>query len=447
MEQTIKISLKGFHQRQKEIAYDIINTPSDTVKYFVIRASRKSGKTWMLARLLIYFAIKYPKSELGFVSASWSFTSNFYRDLSNIVPKQLVKKNNIGTSLELANGSIIDFYSANSNVLPVNRSFDFLFADEHALYKPKVWDYIRPTVLAKPNAKVIVASTPRGKNAFYDMCQLGISNKSRHRHYRMSYLDNPNTDLKQVEDDKNSMSSQMFSQEYECEFTEGISGVFGDFRKLMTISKWIEPNEKDEYFFGIDVGGAGEDDTILTIMNSRGRVHLIYECESNDLVIQGNELSPLIKKYNAKGYCEKNGIGQGLADVIRSLGCDVTYWNTSNQSKQKLVTNTIININKNELELPTDTLCPKLENQMSTFIGRRTSTGLITYQSEKGLHDDYVFSLLFANEARKNLSSGLQIWDKEDEDDIFISVDEHPRSLIELKHRYERTNWSETLKY
>jgi hypothetical protein len=251
----------------------------------------------------------------------------------------------------------------------------------------------------------------------------------------------------QVEEDRLSFPKQLFEQEYEAKFTEGVSGVFGDFKKLLVINEWSEPTFDGVYFHGIDVAGVGEDSTVLTIMNQAGKVQLIYECESPDLVEQANEIEPLLKKFNnCVGYTEKNGIGQGLADILKARGCKTTYWNTSNQSKQNLVTETIVNINKNELKLPTDKLCPRLENEMSTFVGKRTSTGLITYAAEKGLHDDYVFSLLFANRARKKLGSGLQIHEPDDEAELIENnMAEYPQSLLEMKHKM--ASWADSLRY
>lgn len=450
MEQTVTIKIKGWTERQREIIQEIIDTPSSQTKYFVIRASRKAGKSWMLIRGIFYFAIKYPGSELGFISASWRFTQNFFRDLITLIPPQLIKKSRIGETIELKNGSIIDFYTANSDVLPVSRTFDYLFCDEFALYKKDVWTYLRPTVIAKKEAKVIIASTPRGRNSFFDLCQDGINHRGRTKEYRMSYKDNPNIDLQDVEDARLSTSKQLFDQEYNAEFTDGISGVFGDFKNVLSVHKWQEPKHGEEYVYGVDVAGAGEDSTILTIINQQGKVVFIYECESKDLVEQGEELFPLITKYKAKGYVEKTGIGQGLADILKKKGLKVKYWNTTNQNKQELVTQLIININKGEIQLPDAYLCPKLENQMSTFIGKRTPSGLISYSAERDLHDDYVFSLMFANHARKTLSSGLQIHQPDDIMDDFENdenmVHQGYLNMISPIAR-RKTTWADSLKY
>lgn len=445
-ERTLKIKLKGFTPKQREIATDIINEDPDKTKYYVIRASRKSGKSWLLERLCVFFPFKYPGSQIGFISASWHFTTDFYRDLIKIIPKTLIKKTNINASIEFVNGSIIDFYSAASNILPVNRTFSFLFADEHALYRKDVWDYLRPTILASKNAKVIIASTPRGKNTFYNMCMDGIEGRNRTKQYRMSYLDNPNIDLKQVEDDRASMPIQLFNQEYMCEFTDAISSIFGDFKSLLTINAWQDPDiAKNKYFGGLDISGVGGDKTVLTIIDVNGNICYIYEVISTDIVDQAKELEPIIKKYNAICVGEKNGIGQGLIDVLKSMYVNISYFDTTPQSKQALVTNTILNINNKTVNMPSVDLCPKLENEMSCYSGKRTHTGHIRYEGEAGVHDDYVMSLMFALESKRKNMSVNYVYDSTD--DIFeISDSNNFANHSSFAERHNLT-WADDIKY
>jgi len=409
MEKTAYIKITGLALRQKEIINEIISTPSDIVKYHIIRASRKSGKSYLLERLLLYDMIKHPGYEMGFMSATWNITMSFFRDIIKIIPQQLLQKVNTGSRIELTNGSSVDFYSANSSITPVNRSFNELFMDEFALYRKDVWEYLKPTIMAKPGARVVIASTPRGKNAFYDMCQLGMKGLSRHKEYRMHWSDNPLIHLEDVMDAKKTMSTQLYEQEFECVFSDSMSGVFGNFSNVQTIKEWERsPNPELYYFYGIDVAGAGSDKTVLTIMNSLQNVCKIYECKSDDLVIQGEEIYNELNKYKDKvyGYVEKNGIGQGLADILKNKGLSVNYWNTSNESKQRIVTALIMSINTGTIQLPITSLCPELENQLSNYSSKRSNSGLLTYNGEDGEHDDYVISLMLANEMFRQ--SGLQ---------------------------------------
>ncbi len=69
--------------------------------------------------------------------------------------------------------------------------------------------------------------------------------------------------------------------------------------------------------------------------------------------------------------------------------------------------------NQSEVALPTADLFPKLDNEMSTYIVKRTPTGLLTYSHETGLHDDSVDSFLIANHARVKALSPGGIYDED----------------------------------
>jgi hypothetical protein len=449
MEQIVKVKLKGFSEKQKEIARQIINIPTDQVKYHVIRASRKSGKTWLLARLALYSLIKNPGSDLGFMSASWNITQSFYRDFIKLIPEQLLSKANQGTRIELNNGSSIDFYSANSSIIPVNRSFNELYLDEFALYRSMVWEYMRPTIIAKPNAKVIVASTPRQKNAFFDMCMLGMNNEARHKEYRMHWTDNKLIKQEDIDDARKTMPDSIFRSEYLGEFVFGQSSVFGEFVKYQVLKSWQDPVLDKKYWGAIDWSGSGEDSTILTIINEIGDVVYMYECINTNIPEQIEELVPIIKRYNdVLIYSECNGLGLGATEMLQ-LRCNnvVKFW-MSNESKNDIVSRFKINLDKGLLKLPSIDLYPKLDSEMCTYVVTRTNTGKLTYKHEKGFHDDTIDSLLMANYSKhKMFESGISVYDNTDDiQEMELVKDlEYMPTMVELQ--LKNKVWSEDLKY
>ena len=71
-------------------------------------------------------------------------------------------------------------------------TFDFLIIDEASYIKEQAWrSAIQPTVLIR-GKKVILCSTPRNQDFFYDMYQLGQSaDHPNYESYRMTYRGNP----------------------------------------------------------------------------------------------------------------------------------------------------------------------------------------------------------------------------------------------------------------
>lgn len=393
--------LANLQPRQMEIARDIINTPVGEEKYFVLRASRQSGKTYLMERVCGYLATIKSNQVGAFILATNSQTRKVFKEMVQSGLKAYIKKtNNTDGSryIELTNGTTIMFYSSGSYDSVAGNSFDFLVCDEFGLWSPLAWGIIKPTLAAKRNAKVVIGSTPRGRNDFYTVCQSGMDTKNGlYKHYRMSYLDNEFYDMREVEDAKATMPETVFRQEYLAEFIFGISSVFGTFSGLQKLKKYKIALDGEEYFFAIDVSGDGEDKTILTIVDVAGNPAFIHEAVNTSISKQADELWYYIKKYNASGYVETNGLGKGLFDILSDKGADVVPFIATNESKQLLVATINKSISDGEFILPTAELCPQLDNEMSTFIVDRTATGKLKYSHIKGGHDDYVDSLMMAH--------------------------------------------------
>lgn len=410
MSKQIEVNILDLTKRQTEIARSIVDTPASETKYHAIRASRQSGKTYLIERLALYFALSKSGKIVAFINALHKQNEKVYNSMLSWMPKSLIKRAVKGDnrSIEFVNGSIIMFYTASSYEAIVGSSFDYMICDEFASWRSSSWMYIKPTVAAKKNAKVIMSSTPRGRNHFYDVCVKGQSDDPFYKEYRMIYSDNDNYDKREVEDAKNSTSDFAWKQEYLAEFIFGSSKVFGELSPYQKISKWQVPKLNESYYFGLDIAGDGADSTVLTIVDEEGAVAFIEEIEADTFPLQVRKIAPIIKRYNAVGYAETNGLGGPVVDMLQEVNTQVHDFNTSNKSKQELVTNFIRTMNNEAIKLPNVELCSKLDNEMSMYEAKRTGSGLLTYSHPKGLHDDYVDSLLMAYYARNQYLYGGQ---------------------------------------
>lgn len=409
-EKTLKIRFTGFSPRQREIALSWKDSTEEEY-YHILLASRKSGKTFLMSRLLAFTALKNSNSLIGFFTYSARMKTSFYNLLIKCIPEQITVKSSEDTII-LKNGTIIYLYSASSPHTPVNESFNFIFADEFALWRKNVWDYLTPTLIAT-NGKAFISSTPRGKNAFYDLVKAG-ENKDPHTVlYKMKWTDNlkPDGTLRikpeRIEAERAKMHPKLFLQEYDCQFVDAISDIFGDFSNCLTVDKWdLTPKVNLNYFAAIDVAGAGSDETVLTIIDQNGKVCFILALDDKNLVIQASKIEPYLKMFNCPTYVEKNGIGQGLLDILTSKGCNCIAFNTTSNNKKEMVDNLAVRINKGEIQLPTRELCYELSQELSAFHGK--VDGKKTTYEGYDEHDDYVMSLLIANWARRNIQVDIR---------------------------------------
>lgn len=412
----ININIQDLTSKQEEILNSIISTDPKDGKIHIVRGSRQAGKSHLLIRAILYF-IAQPKAYGGVISASWDQYQELFSKFLEVCPESIIASVERGKDLiTFVNGSRLHFYTGKNPDKTRGPSYDFLILDEAAIYPQGAIDIILATVAARPNAKVVIASTPKGRNDFWRYCSLAKPN-GYIREYFMSYLDNPYYDRVLVEEMRKTLSPFVFNQEYLGQFVFGKGSVFGEFSTLQKISEWIRPIDSERYFFGIDVAASGDDFTVLTIMNTKGQVVYVYEAKNERIPNQAIELKQIIERYDAEGYCECNGLGIGLAETLQDLGVKCHKFWMSNESKQEMVSNTLRDIAEGAISLPSVEICPKLDNEMSTYEVSRTTGGKLTYSHPKGLHDDHVDSLNIANWAKYKLYYGgtSQIYDPKEE--------------------------------
>lgn len=403
----IRVNINDLNKRQTEIVTDILKSRGVT-KYFVLRAGRQSGKTFLISRLSIYLCLKFANSTNAFVLAFHNQNRKVFNEMLKMIPDVLIKRALNGDGermIEFVNGSSLQFLTASNYEAIRGSTFDSVIGDEVAMWKVGALSVIKPCVAAKRDAIFVMSSTPKGKNEFYDEAMKGMDDSNDFvKHYSMSYNDNDKYDLREIEEQRKSMPDVVFRQEYLAEFCFGKSAVFGLFSKHQTLTEWTKGKK---HYFGIDNAGDGDDKTVITIMDELGRTVYVEELDDMSIPDQVSRLKEVILRYDAIGYSEYNGLGLGTSEYLQ-LECPgkVEKWWTSNESKQELVTNFIYELNSGNIQLPTLDLCPKLDNEMSTYSVQRLQSGKLQYSHPKGLHDDYVDSLMLANQARLKLSNG-----------------------------------------
>ena len=99
---------------------------------------------------------------------------------------------------------------------------------------------------------------------------------------------------------------------------------------------------------------------------------------------------------------ETNGVGDPIYEELRREWGRTTPFQTTNNSKNNIITKLIADIQNLELELPTKELFPALKEELEAFEYQYSKSGNITYSSPTGLHDDTVMSLALANWHRTN---------------------------------------------
>lgn len=385
------------HEKQKEIAQNILTSSS---KYHIINASRQSGKSHLALSMLIYYCLTETDKEIMFVSPVHKQNKKIFLKLKQILRalKSIDSCDGSDLDIYLKNGNHVQFRSAERYDNIRGESVDILFCDEFSFIRKDAWESaIRPVTAARKSAKVIICSTPKGHNLFYDLAILGMSDDNdRYVYYKMMYWENTYYDIKEVEDAKKTLPENIYKTEYLAEFiADGV--VFRDLDIICSLNNYSTKGSR--FFAGLDFGQA-DDYTVLTILNELGECVDIVRTNFKSFSDILKDLMPSLTKYKPIVYVESNNgtINAPLYEALLQKYSNLYPFQTSNTSKADIVESLNLSIDAKIIKLPSKTLMPSLFFEMSTFeYEYSTKTRRIIYGAPRGLHDDIVISVCLAN--------------------------------------------------
>ena len=378
------------HEKQKEIHRAINNTDSF---YFILNIGRQFGKTALLENQCLYWGINESNITVGWVSPIYKQALKSFTSIVKAIRDIPIYKraNESKLTIEFTNGSRIMFFSAESEDGIRGNTFDYLVCDEFAFIKKDTWQYIlRATIMVK-GKKCILASTPKGKNNFFDMYNLAKTNP-RYKAFKGTSFDNPYTNIEELNDIKKTLPDAVWQQEYLAEFVDSAS-VFKNVSECIN----DRPSATSSYYIGIDIGFQ-EDYTVVTVLNENNQMveqTAINNCttrEVKDLIVN------TINKYpHCKAYLELNN--QGIAiyhDVVdeHRLHGTLEGFTTTVKTKGLIINNLVKCFNEQSISILDS---QELQDELDAFIYKVSTTGVLKFEAASGFHDDRVMSLAIAS--------------------------------------------------
>jgi len=349
--------------------------------------------------LMLYWGINNPNTSILWVSPVYSQTNKVQKELfKNIVDTEIVETCNYSDNIIiLKNGSEIIFRSAERYDNIRGYTFDYCIIDEAAYIKEEAWiEAIKPTLLVK-GKKVLFLSTPKGKNWFYNLYQMGESDEyPDYKSYHGNSYDNPYVNKNDVIEAKKTLPENVYKQEYLAEFVDDGGEVF---HNITTFNEYPKPQGR--IYCGIDLGRQ-MDYSVATFMDDAGNVIDIYRDNKKDWKIIINNIIKKLKEHKASALVEVNSIGDVIYEQIRDEYKDIEPFITNTKTKQEIIEGLILDFNDGSIVIPSQELYPPLFQELNTFTFEYSpSTRNIKYGAEKGFHDDCVMSLAITNYARK----------------------------------------------
>ena len=390
------MEVSGFrpHRGQQRVIETIVDTPQ---KYITVVSPRQVGKSLLLVNLILYYGINDKGSKIGVITPIYQQARKLMEDLYEAIKDSgIVEATNFSNfEIKLKTGSKIYFRSSEREDGLRGYTFDYLFLDEASYQSEDAWKRaIQPTALVH-GKKVVLFSTPRGRDWFYELFQMGQdTNSPMHSSVRMEQGDNPYIDKEEIAAAKRSLPDSIFRAEYLGEFLEGESQVFQNFN-ANCFDKWPKPVGK--CYIGVDLAQTG-DYTVATVIDATGAVVEIYRDNHKEWETMQTNIIQLARKYAATVMIETNSMGSVILEGIKKKYQDTHGFNTSNQSKRDIVESLIMGFNEGTVKIPSATLLPELHRELEVFeMTYNPQTRSVKYAARNNFHDDMVISLCIAN--------------------------------------------------
>lgn len=383
------------HPSQREIARQIIQSRK---KFHVVLSPRQFGKTHLAIQLLLYYAFNDPGCKIMFTEPVYSQISKVYKEiLYGIKHLNVIDSiNSADHSIILKNRTIIYFKSLHVSENVRGYSINYLFVDEAAMCKNKAFEEDLLSVVNALGKKIILFSTPKGKNYFYKWFKTGQKEGGNIRSYVGDPKTSPFYSEEYLQALKPTLPWNVFRQEWLGEFIEDGGEVFSNVQNAMTVSEWEVPKAGESYFAGIDLGQKN-DFTVLTILNSKGQVAYIHRENMKEWTALMNNLAVHINRYKCKKVLiEQQGPGGPVYDFLKTKVNNLESWSTDGKSKPRIINNLTVAFEQSKIKIPTKKLFDVLEMELDDYAYiYNPKTGNVKYGG-RNLHDDCVMSLAIA---------------------------------------------------
>ena len=392
------IKLYKPHPKQREI-HEALETD---IKYCIVSIGRQFGKTLFAENQAAKWGLENKNWKIGWISPTYKQAKKVFKEITKALANciYVIGMNRGDLVIEFNNGSVIQFYSAEAYDSIRGETFDALICDEFAFFKPEAWnEVLKATVLVR-GKKVLILSTPKGKNQFYNLWNLAQHNKN-YIAFKGSSYDNPLIDPEEIREAERNLPDHVFKQEYLAEFLDNGSSVFRNIKECIRRS-----NNTSSLYAGIDLGRS-DDYTVLTIVDSnnvevyceRWR-HMDWSAIINNIVVQLN-------KYRPNTLVESNGAQDAIFEQIRNKVAynknSIQPFVTTSKSKQNIIEDLIVKFENKDIGIiGHDWQINELEVFTYEY---NVKTRAIKYNAPVGLHDDYVMSRAITNHALKTMKA------------------------------------------
>ena len=223
------------------------------VRFKIVAAGRRTGKSRLAAWMLIINALQTDKGHVFYVAPTQGQARDIMWNTLLDLGGPVVASSHVNNmQIKLINGATISLKGADRPETMRGVSLKFLVLDEYADMKPSVWETVLRPAMADQKGEAMFIGTPLGRNHFYELFKYGeLSDDPTYQAWHFTSYDNPLLDPEEIDTAKKSMSSYAFRQEFMASFEALGSEIFKE--------DWVkftdEEPEVGDYYIAVDLAG------------------------------------------------------------------------------------------------------------------------------------------------------------------------------------------------
>lgn len=338
-------------------------------RWLIELASRQIGKSTTVAIFFAHFTIFNTDKTAAIIAQRDQIADEVFRKVKSIIQylpffmkPGCLKFNR--TSYAFDNGCNALFRPASIDAMQ-GYTLDLIFWDEAAYVRNtqarEFWNNIYPTLSSMSNSRVIICSTPNGRNLFWELWNNAIEGKNYFDTVRVDWWEVPGRDEEWKQREIANLGSEAaFAQQYGLSFDVGVKNslsaeTFHYLNKVSTefehdifkigtdwdeyfrwSTKWMYNLRKDWFLISVDIGeGLGGDYSVIKIrklfLNPDGTVIMptigVFEC--NTIIVEdfAKVILLMMRRFNpdhVRLIIERNSYGDLLIKDIESLAEHLT---------------------------------------------------------------------------------------------------------------------------
>ena len=203
---------------------EVLRSPARRI---ILNCCRQSGKSTVAATLSLHTALFWAPALVLLLSPTLRQSSELFRKVLDfyrrIAPELPPPEAESALRLELANGSRIVSLPGKEQTIRGFSGVDLLVVDEAARVPDELYQAVRP-MLAVSEGRLILLSTPYGRSGFF--YRTWVEGGPEWLRIKVTALECPRISAEFLEEERRTLPTWWFRQEYLCEFEDSEARVF-----------------------------------------------------------------------------------------------------------------------------------------------------------------------------------------------------------------------------